>query len=102
MNIPILLREIAGNQATIDEHQAQIRATERRQREALEKLGPILKLGLDRDNCPLRLQLHNGYELRVFDQIFKQYESYASCMTVCRTENLDQATLMKLLEGIEE
>lgn len=102
MNIPILLRQIASNQATIEEHQALIDDTKRRQGEAIEKLGPILSDGLDRDNFPLRLQLYNGYELRVSDQIFKQYANYANFITVCRTENLDQATLMTLLEGIEE
>lgn len=103
MNIPILLKDIASIQADIEHHQRMAETAKRNQQEKLDKLGGILRAGIDADNFPLRLQLNKTHEIRVCGEtLFDQFSHLAKAMNVCKTENLDQATLMKLLEEIEE
>jgi len=104
MNISILLNDIASTQTDIDHHQLQAEIARRRQGEKLQKLGEILRAGLDRENFPLRLQLIKGYEIKVTDDLFEVEHDYllGTQLRVLKSQNLDQATLMKLLEAIEE
>lgn len=104
MNIPILLQNMLDDKTTIEKHQRTVDTARTSLRNRMNKLGKILASGLDADNFPLRLQLADGYELRVSDAIL---EIEAPCepadaMAIRKTDNIDQATLMKLLEDIEE
>ncbi|WP_288365615.1 hypothetical protein [uncultured Marinobacter sp.] len=103
MNVSILLRNIASVQANIENLELELEIARRSQAQSLQKLGELLRAGLDQDNFPLRLQLNKYHEVRVCDSILEA-DSYniVQCMHVCRTENLEQADLMRLLEAIEE
>lgn len=102
MNVPTLLSEIARIHAYIEDADRQKLNLMLAKETLLKKLGPILGAGLDADNFPLRLQLVDGYELRVQMTTMENPSNCGVYMTVNKSENLDQATLMTLLEGIEE
>lgn len=102
MNISTLLNEISLCEGVIQERKLQLRGMEVRQKDRLQQLGEILQLRLDSSNFPLRLQLPNGYEIQVDEAIMEvDYSKLATAMTVCKSENLNHATLMKLLEAVE-
>ncbi len=101
MNMKLLLRELARNAETLDQLATQHQTLVARQIQVKKDLGPILAKGLDIDNFPFSLDLANGYELRVSDQVFDDLEMW-ECMRVQKSERMDQDTLFKLLEDIEE